>query len=243
MMVREVAVGVWSARARRLVLFLALTALLALFLQHTDRIAGWLRWMEAQGPLGHLWFALFYVGATLIMVPASILEASAGFLYGPLWGIPISSVLGTASATVSFLLGRTVLRSVVERRIANDVMFAALDRAIEQSGRSLVVLIRLSPLTPFNLINYGLGLTKISALDFALGTAAGHLFPVIVFVWTGSTVADAASLVDRPSLPLWAQVGGLLLTLVATVGVTRFARRAVRQAIDVAPVPTVADPL
>ena len=65
-----------------------------LFLQHTDRIAGWLQWMEAQGPVGHLYFALFYVACTLVMVPASILEASAGFLYGPLWGIVIASALG-----------------------------------------------------------------------------------------------------------------------------------------------------
>ena len=223
---------IWWARARRVAVFLALVALLALFLRHTDRIAAVLQWMEAQGPLGHLYFALFYVGATLIMVPASILEASAGFLYGPLWGIPVSSALGTASATLSFLLGRTLLRSIVERRIARDVTFAAIDRAVERSGRTLVVLIRLSPLTPFNIINYGLGVTRISALDFALGTAIGHLFPVVVFVWTGSTVADAAALTERPSLPLWAQAGGLLLTLIATVGVTRFARQALRSAME-----------
>jgi uncharacterized membrane protein YdjX (TVP38/TMEM64 family) len=205
---------------------------LLLFLQHTDRIAGWLRWMDEQGPLGHLWFALFYVAATLVMVPASILEASAGFLYGPLWGIPIASALGTASATLSFWLGRTILRGVIERRIARDPMFLQVDKAIGQHGRQLVVLLRLSPLTPFNIFNYGLGISRISTLDFALGTALGHLFPVIVFVWTGSSVADATALAEGPEIPRWATVVGLLLTVVATIGVTRFARRALSQTLS-----------
>jgi uncharacterized membrane protein YdjX (TVP38/TMEM64 family) len=220
--------GKWQTRAVRTGIGLALVALLVLFLQNTDQIALWLRWMEEQGPLGHLWFALFYVLATLVMVPASILEASAGFLYGPLWGIPIASALGTASATLSFVLGRTVLRSIIERRLARDGMIAQVDSAIGQHGMQLVVLLRLSPLTPFNVFNYGLGLSRISALDFAVGTAIGHLFPVIVFTWTGSTVADATALADGPSLPRWATVVGLVLTVIATVGVTRFARRALQ---------------
>ena len=229
---------VWRARAVRLLVLLALVLLLALFLQHTDRIAGWLRWMQEQGPWGHVWFALFYVVCTVLMVPASILEASAGFLYGPLWGIPIASALGTATATLCFLLGRTVLRDLVEKRVARDPTFASLDQAIRRDGRQLVVLIRLSPLTPFNVLNYGLGLTRISWKDFALSTAMGHLFPVIVFVWTGSTVADATALVDRPSLPPWASAMGLLLTVIATIGVTRFARKALRSAVaSAAPLP------
>jgi uncharacterized membrane protein YdjX (TVP38/TMEM64 family) len=228
--------GKWQARAVRAGVGLVLIALLLLFLQHTDRIAGWLRWMDEQGPIGHLWFALFYVAATLVMVPASILEASAGFLYGPVWGIPIASGLGTASATLSFLLGRTVLRNIIERRITRDARFALVDQAIEQHGRQLVVLLRLSPLTPFNVFNYGLGISRISTLDFAIGTAIGHLFPVIVFTWTGSTVADATALADGPSLPRWATVVGLVLTVIATVGVTRFARRALSQALDSRPV-------
>jgi uncharacterized membrane protein YdjX (TVP38/TMEM64 family) len=166
-----------------------------------------------------------------VMVPASILEAGSGFLYGPLWGIPVASGIGTLAATMAFLLGRTLLRGVVERRIARDPRWASIDRAVGANGRELVFLLRLSPLAPFNILNYALGLTRVSVLDFALGTALGHLFPVVVFVYTGSTVASAMDLVDRPATPSWATAIGLVLTLVATVGVTRFAKRALDQAL------------
>lgn len=210
---------------------IVLTLLLVLFLQHTAEIASWLQWMDEQGPLGDVLFVLFYVGSTLLMVPASILEAGAGFLYGPLWAIPVASAVGTGSATLSFLLGRTLLRRMVERRIADDPRWTAIDRAVGASGRELVFLLRLSPLAPFNVMSYALGLTRVSVFDFALGTALGHLFPVVVFVYTGSTVASAMDLVDRPATPSWATAIGLVLTLVATVGVSRFAKRALDQAL------------
>ena len=215
----------------RLAVPVTLGLLLLLFLQHTSRIAGWLQWMDEQGPAGDLLFVGFYVGSTLLMVPASILEAGAGFLYGPIWAIPVACAIGTAAATVSFLLGRTLLRGVIERRIARDARWSAIDRAVGVRGRELVFLLRLSPLAPFNLVSYALGLTRVSVRDFALGTALGHLFPVIVFSYTGSTVASAMDLVDRPATPPWATAIGLLLTVLATVGVSRFAKRALDQAL------------
>lgn len=202
-----------------------------LFLQHTARMAAWLQWMDEQGPMGDLLFVGFYVGSTLLMVPASILEAGAGFLYGPIWAIPFACAVGTAAATVSFLLGRTLLRGTIERRIARDPRWSAIDRAVGARGRELVFLLRLSPLAPFNVMSYALGLTRVSVRDFALGTAFGHLFPVIVFSYTGSTVASAMDLANRPATPPWATAIGLLLTLLATVGVSRFAKRALDQAL------------
>src|SRR5687767_2594361 len=113
----------------RLAAIVLLSLLLAAFVQQSERIAAWLAWMEQLGPVGDLLFAAFYVAATLLMVPASILEASAGFLYGAAWGIPIASLLGTFSTTCSFLLGRTLLRGVIERRVARDPRWAAVDAA------------------------------------------------------------------------------------------------------------------
>jgi uncharacterized membrane protein YdjX (TVP38/TMEM64 family) len=231
----------WRARLLRLSVPVALGLLLVLFLQHTSRIAGWLQWMDEQGPAGDALFVAFFVGCTLLMVPASILEAGAGFLYGPIWGIPVASAVGTAAATISFVLGRTLLRGVIERRIARDPRFGAIDRAVGARGLELVFLLRLSPLAPFNVMSYALGLTRVRVRDFALGTALGHLFPVIVFVYTGSTVASAMDLVDRPSTPPWATAIGLLLTVVATIGVSRFAKRALDQALSAHP-PTETEP-
>jgi uncharacterized membrane protein YdjX (TVP38/TMEM64 family) len=210
---------------------LALLVLLVGSVAATPSIAAWLQWMDAQGPVGDALFAVLYLLGTLAMVPASILEGGAGFLYGPVWGVPVAALLGTSSATASFLLGRTLFRGFVERRIAGSPRWAAIDRAVGEDGLRLVLLLRLSPLAPFNALSSGLGGTPVRLRDFVLGTFLGHLFPTIVFVWTGSTVASVLDLVDGAELPRWGTAIGLVLTLIATVGVSRFAKRAVDQAL------------
>jgi uncharacterized membrane protein YdjX (TVP38/TMEM64 family) len=221
----------WTDRVVPVVAPLALLALLLVSLWQTPAIAAWLQWMEAQGPEGDALFALAYLAGTLALVPASILEGGAGFLYGAAWGVPVASLLGTAGATVGFLLGRTLLRGVVERRIARSPRLVAIDGAVGREGLRLVLLLRLSPLAPFNTLNVLLGATPVRTVDFVLGTALGHLFPVAVFAYVGSTVASAFDLAGtRP--PASATAVGLALTLVATVGVSRFAKRALDAALS-----------
>ncbi|MEQ1567515.1 MAG: VTT domain-containing protein, partial [Myxococcota bacterium] len=210
---------------------LGLVALLAVSLRHVDQLATALQWMDGLGWRGDVLFGLFYLVGTLAMLPGSLFEGGAGFLYGAALGIPIASVVGTGCATVSFLLGRTLLRDAVERRIAANPRLAAIDHAIGADGLRLVFLLRLSPLAPFNLLSSVLGATPVSVRHFVIGTAAGHFFPVCVFVWTGSTVASALDLAHGPSLPAWATWAGLALTVLATVGVSTFAKRALDQAL------------
>jgi uncharacterized membrane protein YdjX (TVP38/TMEM64 family) len=220
--------------AGRLGVGAALLALLAVMIANAETIAAWLQWMDGLGPAGDLLFGLFYLAGTVLMVPASILEAGAGFLYGPLWGVLVAVLLGTASSVVAFLLGRTLLRGQVEHRIAGDARFLAIDRAIRADGLRLVILLRMSPLVPFNLFSLLLGGTPVSLRDYVLGTMVGHAFPVMVFVTTGSSVASALDLVGGAAAPAWVSWVGLGLTVVATVGVSRFAKRALDGALAAA---------
>lgn len=210
----------------------ALTVLLVVAVASTPTLAAWLQWMDEQGPVGDALFAVLYLAGTIGMMPASILEGGAGFLYGAVWGVPIASALGTGSATASFLLGRTLFRGFVERRIAASPRWAAIDRAVGEDGLRLVLLLRLSPLAPFNALSSGLGATPVRLRDFVVGTWLGHLFPTVVFVWTGSTVASVLDLVEGPELPRWATATGIVLTVIATVGVSRFAKRALDRALS-----------
>jgi uncharacterized membrane protein YdjX (TVP38/TMEM64 family) len=70
-------------------------------------------------------------------------------------------------STVAFLLGRYVARRVIERKLATMPRYAAIDRAVSAQGRRIVFLLRLSPIVPFNFLNYALGVTRISIKDFA----------------------------------------------------------------------------
>ncbi len=210
------------------------------------------QWVRAAGPAGVAAFAGVYAAATLLMLPGSLLTAGAGFAYGPVWGTLLVSPLSVAAATGAFALGRTLARDWVARRIAAHPRFAAVDAAIADRGFKIVLLLRLSPLFPFNLLNYGLGLTRVRLRDYVFASWLGMLPGTALYVYLGSAVTSATELLGgnpqaaaaatpARQVLFWA---GLAATLIATVLITRVARQALTRALaDAAaapptPVPT-----
>ena len=117
-------------------------------------------------------------------------------------------------------------RGAVERRLAGNARFVALDRAIGGDGRRLVFLLRLSPVFPFNLLNYALGLTRVRLVDF-LAASIGMLPGTLLYVYYGKLAGDVAALVGGAEhtrgAATYAVLGlGLVATLVVTTVVTRF---------------------
>jgi uncharacterized membrane protein YdjX (TVP38/TMEM64 family) len=194
-------------------------------------VLGVLGWAKGAGVSGALLSGLAYVLGTLLFFPGSLLTLGAGFLYG-LWGgllvVVPSSVLG---ALLAFLLGRTVLRGPTERLLRRHPRFAAVDEAMAQNAFRVVVLLRLSPLFPFNLLNYGLGVTRVRTGPYVLGSVLGMLPGTLLYVYLGSLLTSATQLLsgERPDAG-WAGrvlfVGGLLATAAVVVLVSRAARRA-----------------
>ena len=200
--------------------------------QHLDQLIPWLEWIRTAGPKGWAVFAAIYLLCTLLMLPASILEGATGFLLGPILGAAVASLSATFSATICYLLAKTVLRDFVAKRVEQDPRFRAIDATIEDGGTYLVVLLRLSPLAPFNVINYMLGLTRVRTRQFVLGTWIGSLPAVILYTWMGSTLHNLTDLVgDGAQVNPTAQWVGLATTLVASVLVARFAHKALNTAL------------
>ncbi len=228
-----------SARARKLVVVsVVLGAIGAAYLLPLD---GWvLSFVEAirgAGAVGVAIFAIAYVAAAILLLPGSVLTAGAGFAYGPLWGTLLVSPVSVLAATLAFVLGRTVARGWIARRIAGSPRFTAVDEAVGESGFKIVLLLRLSPLLPFNLLNYALGLTRLSLRDYVVASALGMLPGTLLYVYLGSLVTSASELTaggnraaGAPrSILYW---GGLSATLGATWLLTRSARRALARTID-----------
>jgi len=119
--------------------------------------------VRESGAWGIAVFAAIYVVCTVALIPASVLTMAAGFVYGPLYGLLVVVPAATLGATGAFLLGRTALRGWIRRRIGRSPRAQALDRAVGREGFTLVFLLRLSPLVPFNVLNYALSLSAISA--------------------------------------------------------------------------------
>lgn len=197
-------------------------------------------WIRSLGSLGVAVYAILYILSPVVMFPASLLTLAAGFLYGPLWGTLLVSPASVAGSTLAFLLGRTVARERVKRRIESNARFSAIDAAVETTGLKVVFLLRLSPIFPFTLLNYALGLTRVRLRDYILGSFLGMLPGTFLYVYLGSSVANIAALTSRKAasggaaehLLFW---GGLVATVLVVVIVTRTARKVLDQSLQLSP--------
>jgi uncharacterized membrane protein YdjX (TVP38/TMEM64 family) len=191
--------------------------------------------IAALGPWGPPIFVLLYVLATVLFLPGWILTLGAGVVYGVVKGSMLVSISATLGATAAFLVGRHLARGWVAARIEGNPRFRAIDEAVAREGWKVVVLTRLSPAFPFNLLNYAFGLTRVTLRDYVLASWIGMMPGTVMYVYLGSLAGDLASLgAGRQSRTLaeWALYAiGLLATVAVTVYVTRIARRALDKRI------------
>lgn len=195
-----------------------------------DTLASFLEWVQGIGPWGAVLFAAAYVPAAVLLVPGSLLTLGAGFVFGVVRGTVIVSLGSTAGAAAAFLVGRSIAHDWVARRLADRPIMAAIGRAVETEGFKIVLLTRLSPVLPFNLLNYAFGLTAVPFRKYILASWIGMLPGTIMYVYLGSAASSVATLVsDNQPRSAGQQilfVLGLVATVAATIIVTRAARRA-----------------
>ena len=223
---------------RRLIFWgAALVALLALawYADAPTLLRKALDGLPGLGPWGPPIFVLLYVLATVLFLPGWILTLGAGVVYGVIKGSVLVSIAATLGATAAFLVGRYLARGWVAARIEGNPRFRAIDEAVAREGWKIVLLTRLSPAFPFNLLNYAFGLTRVSLRDYVLASWIGMMPGTVMYVYLGSLAGDLASLgAGRGSrTPAeWALYAvGLLATVAVTVYVTRIARGALEKRI------------
>lgn len=212
---------------------LGLAALVAVLLagrQLAPLLPGLAARVATLGPLAPLGFVAAYALAAVAFVPGSVLSLAAGALFGLRLGVPVVFAGATLGGSIAFLLARTVARARVARAVASDPRFAALDRAIGADGRRMVFLLRLSPVVPFNVLNYALGLTTVRFVDY-LVASVGMLPGTVLYVYYGKVAGDVAALAGGATPPRgmahYLVLGvGLAATVAVTVLVSRLARRA-----------------
>ncbi len=198
-----------------------------------DTLASFLGWVQGIGPWGAVLFAAAYIPAAVLLVPGSLLTVGAGFVFGVVKGTVIVSLGSTAGAAAAFLVGRSIARDWVASRLAGRPKMAAIGRAVETEGFKIILLTRLSPVLPFNLLNYAFGLTAVPFRTYVCGSWIGMLPGTIMYVYLGSAASSLAALAagEQPRAPgqqiLFAL--GLAATVAATIIVTRTARRALNE--------------
>ena len=142
--------------------------------------------IQGMGPLGIVYFGIVYVIAEVLAIPAVPLTVSAGYLFGLPIGVSVVLLSATMAATISFFIGKTVLRSfVVTNILQQNPKFAKIDRIIGERGFSLLIVLRLSPLFPFALSNYVYGASSIDFVSYFWATLLGFAPGTIAYVYTG----------------------------------------------------------
>jgi uncharacterized membrane protein YdjX (TVP38/TMEM64 family) len=187
-----------------------------------------LTWTAAAGPLGLAAFVGLYVLACVAFLPGSILTLGAGAAFGLWKGFVLVSVGSTLGAGAAFLVGRYLLRDWVTRRLAAVPAFAAISGAVGTEGWKVVLLTRLSPVLPFNLLNYGYGLTTVGFGEYVLASWIGMMPGTFLYVYLGAAAGAAARGGSSARTPAeWAMfAAGLAATAVAAWLVGRTAKKA-----------------
>ncbi len=184
-------------------------------------------WVRDRGPWGPVAFVAVYMVASPLLIPGTILTLLAGTLFGFVHGVIYAFIGAMLGSTASFLLARYAVRPAVERRLRADERFKAIDRAASSGGMRLVALLRLSPVLPYNILNYALGITGVTTKDYILGTAA--ILPgTAMYVYYGTvagTLTGISKSVQRGTGYYMMMAVGVVATIVAAVLMARLARK------------------
>lgn len=189
--------------------------------------------IEGLGPTGAIVFITIYILATVLFIPGSLLTLGAGVLFGIVFGSLYVFIGATLGATGAFLVGRYLARGWVEQQIEGNRKFNAIDRAVGKDGLKMVLLLRLSPVFPFNLLNYALGITKVSLTDYFLGSI-GMIPGTVMYVYIGSLAGDLATIGSQTSnnAPDWTSWAINITIGVTTIAIALYVIRLAKQALD-----------
>ena len=186
--------------------------------------------IDGLGPIAPIVFVIMYIIITVSFLPASVVTLGAGAVFGIVKGTIFVFIGAMLGATVAFLIGRYLARDWVANKVSGNRIFKAIYDAIEKEGRKIILLVRLSPAFPFNLLNYGLGLTNVSLVDYVLGTV-GILPGTILYVYLGGVVGSAAAGQERTPAEWAFLIVGLVATFAVVFIVTKVARKSLQESL------------
>ena len=190
---------------------------------------------QANKGVGSVLFVVLYVIATVTCMPASILTLGAGYIFGLALGTAVVVVGASIGMVCTYGLGRVALRSYVEGLVKQSPRFRQIDVAIRYEGWKLVLLLRLAPIVPYNLLNYALPATSVTFVPYAVASVRGdHPGHAAVCCMSGSlarNIQDIASgAASNTTVTIVSAVLSGVCIIVLVVVVTIMAKRAIARA-------------
>lgn len=198
---------------------------LAATLQQLGHLGGWAPFL----------FVMLYAGLAVAMAPVFLLNLAAGALFGLVRGSLLVFCGALIGASAVHAVGGRLAAFRLVRFLERDPRVAAVRRAVLGDSLRIMLLLRLSPLVPFVLLNYSLALSRVSYRDFVLAMV-GMLPTIVMYTYYGKVVGDVARLTAGVAAPrgpeYYAMLAvGMVATIVATRLIAVATRRAMREAM------------
>ncbi|MDP7423361.1 MAG: TVP38/TMEM64 family protein, partial [bacterium] len=150
----------------------------------------------------------------------SALTAGAGILFGSTLGVVCVSIASTLGAGLAFLVARYFARQSVEGWLAGNDTFRKLDEMTGRHGAIIVAITRLVPIFPFNLLNYGFGLTRVSFWTYVLWSWLCMLPGTVLYVVGADAITSGIAKGEIP----WGLLGVLAAVIVVLVFLVKMAK-------------------
>ncbi len=190
-----------------------------------DKLVALRGWIQGLGAMGPVVFALIYAVSAVLALPGSAMTIIGGALFGSVLGVITVIFAATLGASLSFLIARYFARDAVGRWLSRTEKFRKLDEMTEEHGAVIVALTRLVPIFPFNLLNYGFGLTRVSFWTYVFWSFICMLPGTILYV----VGADALfSGIAEGKIP-WTLIIILAVMIVIVTMIVRRAKRHLNQ--------------
>ena len=179
------------------------------------RIFGWgerlgelRQWIQSLGAWGPLVFVLLYILATVAALPGVVLSVIGGAIFGSVSSVILVSIASTLGASLAFLIARYFAREAIARWLSGNEKFKHLDEMTERHGAIIVAIVRLIPLFPFDLLNYGFGLTRVPFRTYVFWSWLCMLPGTVLYIVGADAVTKAITTGGVPWL--------LIIVVIAT---------------------------
>ena len=138
---------------------------------------------------------------TAVFFPKPVLATVAGLLFGVGWGSATAIAGFTAGAMIAFGIARRLGRDALAPWLGERLH--RIEEVFATRGVEATLVVRLLPIVPFTLANFGAGVTAVKARHFALGTALGLVPSTVLAAVLGDALSDLGSPRSVVALSVW----------------------------------------
>lgn len=153
-------------------------------------------YVDSYGALAPIVYILLFAILPIAFFPVPVLALAGGLSFGLIEGSIYTIIGAMLNSTIMFFMARFIARDAINhylRRKLPEKWIKNLEMSTDRRGFFMVLIMRLIPLIPYNMINYVSGLTEMNFASYSLATFIGIIPGTLVFLNIGDKAIDYRS--------------------------------------------------